>query len=125
MRLLPSVILIAGLAVAVPAGFAQESKPAEGAAPAEKHEGGSGGEEGGMTGWKWANFLVLAGGLGYLAKKNGGAFFDSRLKQIGKDIESASALREEAEARAAEIDRRMARLDADIKALREEARQEA
>src|ERR1039457_5020375 len=41
-------------------------------------------EEGGLQIWKWANFLVLAGGLGYLIGKKGGPFFALRAES-GKE----------------------------------------
>jgi F-type H+-transporting ATPase subunit b len=83
------------------------------------------GEGSGMELWKWANFLILAGGIGYLVQKHGGPFFDSRLKKISQSMTEAAALRKDAEARAAEVDRRLANLQADIAGLREESRKEA
>ena len=41
---------------------------------AEGDEGG----EGGLQGWKWANFVLLAAGIGYLVGKNAGPFFSAR-----------------------------------------------
>src|ERR1051325_9824849 len=83
-------------------------------------EGGAEGE-GGIGMWKWANFLVLAAGLGYLIGKNAGPFFDARSRQIRKDMVEAGEVRKEAEARAAEMDRRLANLQNDITSLREES----
>ena len=96
--------------------FAQES-PAQ-----ETHEAG---EEGHLEVWKWANFLVLAGALGYLIGKNAGPFFDARSASIRQDMEDSLRQRQEAEARAAEVDRRLASLEADIAALRGESQREA
>jgi F-type H+-transporting ATPase subunit b len=87
-------------------------------------------EEGGAEGdaslemWKWANFLVLAAGIGYLIGKNAGPFFDARSMKIRKDMVEAGEVRNEAEARAAEMDRRLANLQNEIAALREEAQRE-
>jgi F-type H+-transporting ATPase subunit b len=75
-----------------------------------------GGESTSTKMWKWANFLVLAGGLGYLIGKNAPSFFAARSEQIGKDM---------AEARAAEVDRRLANLGAEIASLRAHAQEEA
>jgi len=74
--------------------------------------------------WKWANFALLAGGLGYLAYKKAGAFFRSRTEAIRQGIEEADRLRREAEARAAEVGERLRNLEAEIVALRRDARGE-
>jgi len=73
------------------------------------------------TPWAWANFVILAGGLGYLAGKNAGPFFRSRSAGIRRDIAESTRLREEAEARAREIEARLATLAAEIEKLRAEA----
>ncbi len=107
-----TVFLMLGLAAFVPAGAAEEEK---GISFAEKHE----------EGLKWANFIVLAAGLGYLIGKNAGPFFDARSRKIRRAMIEASDARKEAEGRAAEVDRRLANLEAEIAALREESQQEA
>jgi F-type H+-transporting ATPase subunit b len=85
-----------------------------------------GGEsEGGLEVWKWANFLLLAGALGYMIGKNAPAFFAARSEQIGKDMADARKEREAAEERAAEVDRRLANLEAEIASLRAHAQEEA
>ncbi|MBV6431844.1 MAG: ATP synthase subunit b [Bryobacteraceae bacterium] len=97
-------------------------------APAFAAEEG-GGHGGGMKEpsiwWKWANFAVLAGGLGYLISKHAPAYFESRNKEIRGGLQEARKLREESEARVADIERRVARLGADMDAMRETAKQEA
>lgn len=113
MRRLAGMVLILGLAAVVPRSFAQEQA-------SEAQE-----EEGHLLLWKWANFLVLAGGIGYLAGKNAGPFFAARGKQIRKDIVEAEEARKDAETRAAAVDRRLANLEAEIAALREESGREA
>jgi F-type H+-transporting ATPase subunit b len=75
-------------------------------------------EGGSLQVWKWANFVVLAGGLGYLIGKKGGPFFAARSAKIRQDIVDAGEARNQADARAAEVDRRLANLDAEIAALR-------
>jgi F-type H+-transporting ATPase subunit b len=84
-----------------------------------------GGESTSTKMWKWANFLVLAGGLGYLIGKNAPSFFAARSEQIGKDMAEARKEREAAEARAADVDRRLANLGAEIASLRAHAQEEA
>jgi F-type H+-transporting ATPase subunit b len=81
-------------------------------------------EHGRLELWKWANFVVLAGALGYLVSKNAGPFFAARSRQIRKDMIEADDLRKQAEARAADVDRRLANLDAEIAALRAESQRE-
>jgi F-type H+-transporting ATPase subunit b len=76
-------------------------------------------------GWKWANFLILAGALGYVIKKKAGPFFSARDAEIQKNIVQARKMKEEAGARMAEVERRLTGIDADIAALRESAREEA
>jgi F-type H+-transporting ATPase subunit b len=78
-----------------------------------------------MTGWKWANFAILAFALGYLAVKQGGPFFASRSVEIRKGIEDAQKLRADAEARAAEMDARLANLGVEVEAMRKAAKDEA
>ena len=86
-----------------------------------------GGEAGGgsLQGWKWANFLLLAAGIGYLIGKNAGPFFAARSQSISKDISESEQIRRDAEARAAEVERPLANLGADIAALRAESQREA
>jgi F-type H+-transporting ATPase subunit b len=112
-----------------PAAFAQhEPAPqAEGHPPVEAHETA---EEHAPAGhgdldlWKWANFLLLAGLLGYFLGKNAGPFFSARTRQIRKDMMEADETRRDAEAKAAAVDQRLANLHAEIEALRREAREE-
>lgn len=93
----------------------------------EGREGGKGktteakGEHGSLEGWKWANFLVLAGIIGWAVKKNAGPFFDARSREIRKAIVEAEEIRADAERRAADVDRRLANLGVEIEALRKEA----
>lgn len=74
--------------------------------------------------WKWTNFIILAGVLGYFIYKKAGAFFRSRTEAIRQGIEEADRLRRDAEQRAAEIERRMNNLQAEIDSLRKIAREE-
>ncbi len=74
--------------------------------------------------WKWLNFAILTGGLGYLVYKNGGAFFRSRTEAIRKGIEEADRLRRESEARVHEVEERVLGLEAEVQALRTRAGQE-
>ena len=111
-----SFLLVFGLTTLAPAGFAQEEKTAEEKEGfAERHE----------LALRWANFAVLAVGLGYLVGKNAGPFFAARSRRIRKDMIEAADARKEAEGRAAEVGRRLANLEAEIAALRQESQREA
>ncbi|HWC98975.1 MAG TPA: ATP synthase F0 subunit B [Candidatus Sulfopaludibacter sp.] len=83
------------------------------------------GEHGSLEAWKWANFVLLAAGLGYLIRKNAGPFFAARSKKIQQDMVDAEELRRDAEKRAADVDRRLANLAADIASLKAESQAEA
>ncbi|MFN7998003.1 MAG: ATP synthase F0 subunit B [Bryobacteraceae bacterium] len=76
-------------------------------------------------GWGWINFLLLAGGLGYIVKKNAGPYFAQRTLTIRKGMIEADEARAEADAKVAEVDRRLAGLESEIAELRQEARAEA
>jgi F-type H+-transporting ATPase subunit b len=82
-------------------------------------------EEGKLEIWKWANFLLLAAAFGYVIGKNAGPFFDARSQKIRKDMVEAEDARKGAEARAAEVDRKLARLGDDIAALKGQGQAEA
>src|SRR5262245_21411633 len=74
--------------------------------------------------WKWANFAMLAAGLGFLIAKNAGPFFSSRSEDIQRGIREAAAVRAEAEAKAAEIEKRISNLNAEVEALRKSSHEE-
>lgn len=86
--------------------------------------GAAGEHHGNPTLWKTLNFLVLAAGFGYLVRKAVRPYLASRTAAIRQEIAEAARLREEAEARLAETDRRLANLNAEIEKLRAEARRE-
>jgi F0F1-type ATP synthase membrane subunit b/b' len=74
--------------------------------------------------WKWANFAILAAGLGYLVSKNLPPFFRSRTGAIQKGISEAQIVKLDAERRAADMDSRMNALGAEIERFRTQARAE-
>ena len=96
--------------------------PAFGAEEAEKGEKKEAAEPSPV--WAWANFAILAAGLGYLVVKKGGPWFVARSVAIRKGIAEAEEIQAEAEARAKDVERRLAGLGAEIEALRGHARQE-
>ncbi len=74
--------------------------------------------------WKIVNFAILAGILGFIAVKVGGPAFRERGEEIRRSIDDARVIREEAEARAAAIESRIAGLSTDLDQLRETSRSE-
>lgn len=78
-----------------------------------------------LTPWKWANFVLLAGGLGFLIYKNAGPFFRSRTEEIRRGIDDAAKMKADADARYDSMERRLANLDKEIASLRTSAGEEA
>ncbi len=71
---------------------------------------------------KWANFAILALGLGYLLRKQVPAFFHARTDQIQKAIKDATGLKLEADFRASAVDRKMATLGAEVDKMRDQSK---
>ncbi len=113
MKRLAFAAIVLGLAVAAPVRYARAAE--------EAPESGASQEKEPSQVWMWANFLLLAGGLGYLIAKNAPAFFAARSKKIVEDMEAARKLGQEAEARAADVERRLANLETEIAAMRTES----
>src|SRR5262249_23819802 len=67
---------------------------------------------------KWANFVILFGGLAFLLKKPMGDFFRTRQNDITGGLKRAEDAQSSAQARMDEIERRLAHLSSDIAALR-------
>ena len=74
--------------------------------------------------WKWANFVILAVGLGYLVNKNLPPFFRSRTAEIQQGITEAQQIKRDAEARAAQVDARIQKLGEEIEQFRTQSREE-
>jgi F-type H+-transporting ATPase subunit b len=119
MRLMRRVTLVLafGLAFAFCA-LPQETRPAT----ANQQQEGEQGDP--WIWWKWANFLILAAGLGYLINKHAPPFFAQRAREIEESLLEAAKAKQDAEARAASIDKRLADLDREIEGLRQAARAE-
>ncbi len=71
--------------------------------------------------WKWPNFLLLAGLLGYLIRKHGAPLLQSRSQQIRENLEAGQKAKAEAEVIAAGVQAKMANLERIIAELRESA----
>jgi len=109
-------LLIALLAVGTTL-FAQEAEHAE-------HGKEAKGEIVVPDSLKWANFLILAAGLGYMLAKLLPKNFAERTAAIQKEITEAQAVKRDAEARAAKVDAQVKSLAADIENFRKESAKE-
>lgn len=117
-------IRTAVLALALLLPFAVLAAPEAEATHEAGHEGGGGEHHDNTTLWKTVNFVILAAAIGYGLAKFGGAFFRSRTEEIQRGIAEATALRKDAEARAAEMEGRLQNLTAEIEELRRTTREE-
>jgi F-type H+-transporting ATPase subunit b len=117
-----SLLFLCGLlflsARPMPAQEHEGKSEAAGAAKSEKEE--SFAEKHEME-LKIANFAILAGLIGYFLGKNAGPFFAARSAGIRKDLDESLCQSQDAAARAAEVEKRIAQLETEIAALRAEA----
>ncbi len=114
--------ILLAVALTLPAAYSQE----HGATPAAGHGEGHGeaGGHGDLALWKWANFAILVAALGWAVSKNAGPFFASRTAEIRKSIDEARKVRDDAVARANEIEKRIGNLSGEVAALRDTSKKE-
>jgi F0F1-type ATP synthase membrane subunit b/b' len=110
----------ATLALALGLAFASYALPQE--APAAKTTEAEQGDR--WIWWKWANFAILAIGLGYLIRKNVPPMFQKQSDDIQGALAEAAKIKQEAAAYAAGIEARLANLQSEIQQLRENAHSE-
>lgn len=98
----------------------------------ESQHGASSGQHGGghaespLTAvWKWGNFLILFGGLGWYLRQPLREFLETRSRSIEEGLASGRLARESALKQMNEIEDRMSRLDEEVRALRAQAVKEA
>ena len=75
-----------------------------------------------MIWWKWANFAILAVGLGYLIGKNVPPLFRKQSGEIQNALAEAAKIKQDAAAYASSVEARLASLQREIENLREAAR---
>lgn len=75
--------------------------------------------------FKWANFLILFGFLGWKLRKPTIDFFDSRSREITAGLARAEEAKDESLKKLGEIEARLAGLDQEIKAIKEQTAQQA
>jgi F0F1-type ATP synthase membrane subunit b/b' len=74
--------------------------------------------------WKWANFLILAAGLGYLINKSVPPLFRKQSDEIQNALAESAKIKQEAAAYAASVEARLANLQNEIQKLRADAHAE-
>jgi len=74
--------------------------------------------------WKWLNFLILAGILGYLTAKNLGPALADRTKKIQEGLAAGEKAKAEADARAAAVQAKLNNLEFQISLMRDQAKQD-
>jgi F-type H+-transporting ATPase subunit b len=109
----------ATLAVALGLAFASYAVPQD--SPAQKQDAEQGDT---WIWWKWANFVILAGGLGYLIGKHVPPLFRKQSEEIHSALAEAAKIKQEATAYAASVETRLANLQSEIQRLRESAHSE-
>jgi F-type H+-transporting ATPase subunit b len=109
----------ATLAVALGLAFASYALPQESAAQKQEAQEGDS-----MIWWKWANFVILAAGLGYLIGKHVPPIFRKQSEDIQSALTEAAKIKQEATTYAASVEARLANLQKEIQQLRESAHSE-
>jgi len=74
--------------------------------------------------WDVVNFVILVGILGYMIKKNGGPYLQTRSVEIQRGMVEAATAKRAADERVAGMERRIAKLGDDIGRMRAQIRQE-
>jgi F-type H+-transporting ATPase subunit b len=94
------------------------------AIPAFAQESGGGTEKPSLLLWQVLNFFILAGLIGWLIAKHGGPLLASRAKTISEGLAAGTRAKAEADARAAEVQKKLGNLEQEISALRTTAQEE-
>jgi F-type H+-transporting ATPase subunit b len=77
-----------------------------------------------MLVWEVLNFLILAGVLGWLSVKYVGPLLAARSKEIGEGLAAGEKAKAQADARAAQVQAKLANLEKDVAVLRTGAKEE-
>ena len=98
------------------------------ALPAHASEGGGGDNLfTAPIGWvfRWIQFIVVFGGVGYLLAKKAPAYFRRRAETIVASITESTKLKEEAERELRDAEEKLRRLDQELAEMRKAAQREA
>jgi F0F1-type ATP synthase membrane subunit b/b' len=74
--------------------------------------------------FRWLNFFLVFGGIGYLIAKHGGSYFKANAKAIASSITQGQAAKAAADAELNEVNAKISRLDQEVAELREAARRD-
>jgi F-type H+-transporting ATPase subunit b len=88
-------------------------------------EGGSNGAAASTEIFKWINFAIVAGALIWVFAKKLPPVFRANAEKIGSAISNATAAKAEADRQLKDAEQRLARLEQEVRGLREEAKREA
>ncbi len=75
--------------------------------------------------FRWMNFLILYGGLGYLLREPAAEFFESRRQSIQGGLERAEKAQADSSKKLAEIETRLAQLSSEADRICSEAKESA
>jgi F0F1-type ATP synthase membrane subunit b/b' len=75
--------------------------------------------------FRWLNFILVFGVIGYLIAKNGGSFFSANAKAIAASIREGTAAKEEAEHQLQEVNTKISHLNQEVDELRAAARRDS
>jgi F-type H+-transporting ATPase subunit b len=79
------------------------------------------------AGWifRWLNFAIVFGAIGYLAWKKGGPYFRAQAEEISRKIAEGARAREMAERQRQEVQAKLANIEGEIAAMRAESKRDA
>lgn len=75
--------------------------------------------------FRWLNFILVFGAIGYLVAKHGGAFFSANAKAIASSITEAQAAKSAAERELTTVNAKISRLDVEVAEMHEAARRDS
>jgi F-type H+-transporting ATPase subunit b len=79
------------------------------------------------AGWifRWLNFAIVFGAIGYLAWKKGGPYFRAQAEEISRKIAEGARAREAAERQRQEVQAKFANIESEIATIRAESKRDA
>jgi F-type H+-transporting ATPase subunit b len=79
------------------------------------------------AGWifRWLNFAIVFGAIGYLAWKKGGPYFRAQAEEISRKIAEGARAREAAERQRQEVQAKLANIESEIATIRAESKRDA
>jgi len=120
------VLIVSPLVLSVAALPALSQEGAQEAVHEAAQEAGPEAAANSTTGviFRWLNFALVAGGIGWAASK-GGSFFRANAKSIAASIIEASAAKAEAERELRAVEAKISGLGQEVAAMKEAARRES